>query len=52
MLISTSNEDFLLARDGDVFLLIDEEGNVVFKGTYSEVLYWLDNQASEGGRNE
>lgn len=47
MVISTNNHDFLLAKDGNVFLLIDEEGVVVFKGTYQEILYWLDNQADE-----
>lgn len=45
MHISAGNEEFFLAREGTDYLLINEEGEVVFRGTYQEVLYFLDKQA-------
>lgn len=48
MLVSAGNEEFFLAREGTEYLLINEDGEVVFRGTYQEVLYFLDRQA-EGG---
>lgn len=45
MYISAGNEEFFLAREGNNYLLINEEGEVVFRGTYQEVLYFLDRQA-------
>lgn len=43
--ITAGNEDFFLAREGEEFLLIDEDGEVVFRGTYQEMLYFLNRQA-------
>ncbi|QAY18147.1 hypothetical protein [Thermus phage TSP4] len=45
MHISAGNEEFFLAREGTEYLLINDEGEVVFRGTYQEVLYFLDKQA-------
>lgn len=45
MYITAGNEDFFLAREGEEFLLINEDAEVVFRGTYQEMLYFLNRQA-------
>lgn len=45
MYITAGNEDFFLAREGEEFLLINEDGEVVFRGTYQEMIYFLNRQA-------